>query len=88
VPKPPPTRGLTVRDAARLLRVSADKIRLWIKMGELSAINTAGPRSPRPRYVVLPSALEQFAERRSPATPAKSSQRKKRITQVDYFPGL
>jgi excisionase family DNA binding protein len=81
-------RGLTTRDAARLLRVSEDKIRVWIRSGELAAVNTAGPRSSKPRFVILPQAIERFAAARSPAAPAKTPRGKKRITTVDYFPDL
>jgi excisionase family DNA binding protein len=80
-------RGYTTTDAARLLRVSEEKIRIWIRSGELAAINTAGPRSNKPRFVILPEALQQFASARSAAAP-KPPRRKKRTEQVDYFPDL
>jgi hypothetical protein len=80
-------RGYTTTDAARLLRVSEEKIRAWIRSGELAAINTADVRCNKPRFVILPSAIEQFAAKRSPAIP-KTVRRKKRTTAVDYFPDL
>lgn len=81
-------RGYTTADAARLLRVSEDKVRAWIRSGELAAINTAGPRSNKPRFVILPAAIEQFASARSAATPPRATPRKKRVVRKDYFPHL
>jgi excisionase family DNA binding protein len=78
--------GYTTRDAARLLRVSEDKIRKWIRAGELSAINTATTRSGKPRFVILPDAIQQFAAARSAAPPPKSPRRKKRTGAIDFYP--
>ena len=83
-----PARGLTTADAAKLLRVSEDKVRLWIRSGELSAINTAGSRSVKLRFVILPQAIEQFAAARSAAPPPKPPRRNKRPARKDYFPHL
>jgi hypothetical protein len=69
------------------LRVSEDKVRAWIRSGELAGVNTADPRSAKPRFVILPEAIQQFAAARSPALPPKLP-RRKRITKVDYFPDL
>jgi excisionase family DNA binding protein len=79
-------RGLTTADASKLLRVSEDKIRLWIKSGELSAINTASHRCRRPRFVILPEALQRFAEARSASPPPKPARRKKRTQEIDFYP--
>jgi excisionase family DNA binding protein len=81
-------RGLTTADAAKLLRVSEDKIRGWIRTGELAAVNTAGPRSGKPRFVILPHAIEQFLVARSATPPPQPPRRKKRTKEVDYFPNL
>jgi hypothetical protein len=81
-------RGLTTADAAKLLRVSADKVRAWIRSGELAALNTAAPQCRKPRFVILPDAIKQFAVARSAAQPPKPARSKKRTTKVDYFPDL
>ncbi|HEY7311878.1 MAG TPA: helix-turn-helix domain-containing protein [Gemmataceae bacterium] len=81
-----PTRGLTTTDAARLLRVSEDKIRAWIRAGELPAVNTANTRSGKPRFVILPQAIRQFVAARSAAPPPKPPRRKKKTTLVDFYP--
>jgi excisionase family DNA binding protein len=45
---PPPPRGLTVREVARRYRVSPDKVRAWIRRGELAAVNTASTLCGKP----------------------------------------
>jgi transposase len=77
--------GLTVADLAKRFRVSPDKVRLWIKRGELSAVNTANARCGKPRFVVTADALAAFEQGRQ-ATPPKAAKRKKRTNLVDYFP--
>jgi excisionase family DNA binding protein len=79
-------RGYTTADAARLLRVSEDKIRAWIRAGELSAVNTARTRCGKPRFVILPHAIEQFATTRSPAEPPKPKRCRKRTQEIDFYP--
>lgn len=79
--------GLTVRDLALRFRVGEDKVRGWIKRGELSAINTADRRCARPRFVVTAEALAEFERRRHAATPnAPKPKRRKKTTYIDFFP--
>lgn len=80
-------RGLTVADVAQRYRVSPDKVRAWIKRGELVAINTADRRCGRPRFVVPADALDAFERRRAAATPeAPKPQRRKREIEEDFYP--
>jgi excisionase family DNA binding protein len=83
------TRGYTVRELARLLRVSTDKIRAWIRTGRLPAINTASASCRRPRYVVLPDQLEAFAKHQQAGAPERPARarRAKAADFVDYYPG-
>jgi helix-turn-helix protein len=83
------TRGFTVADVAARFRVSPDKVRGWIRRGELAAVNTSTLLCGRPRFVVTPEALAQFEAARSPALPPKR-ERRKRLPPgyVDYFPDL
>jgi hypothetical protein len=78
-------RGYTPRELARLLRVSPDRVRSWIVAGELGAIDTARQRCGKPRYVILPTHLEQFLRRRS-AGPVPKPRRQKRSDMVDFYP--
>jgi hypothetical protein len=78
--------GLTVADVAIRYRVSPDKVRGWIKRGELRAINTAAVRCGKPRFVILPEALAEFERSRAAAEPPKQPRRRIRTTKVDYYP--
>jgi hypothetical protein len=77
---------LTVAEVARRYRVSEDKIRLWIRKGELKAINTAAVMCSRPRWVVLLDSLTAFEQRRSGGPPPTPPRRKRRSVAVDYYP--
>jgi transposase len=85
-PVPSSLAGLTVADVARRYRVSPDKIRAWIRRGELRAINTADALSGKPRFVVTTDALAEFEKRRT-TTPTPKPQRRKRQPQlIDFYP--
>ena len=86
MPDPVPQRGFTVADIAARHRVGEDKVRGWIKRGELFAINTADSRCGKPRFVVLPESLAEFERGRSTAPPPKPPRRRKKTSQVDYYP--
>jgi hypothetical protein len=76
--------GLTVREVADRYRVNPDKVRTWIKSGELPAINTATALCGKPRYVVLPHHLAAFEQGRQAAAPRKTI-RRRRSALVDYY---
>jgi hypothetical protein len=82
------SRGLTVADVASRYRVSPDKVRAWIRNGELAAINTASRRYGKPRFVVTEEALANFERSRSAAapTPARSRRRGRRPDFIDFYP--
>ncbi|MCI0463308.1 MAG: helix-turn-helix domain-containing protein [Gemmataceae bacterium] len=82
----PSAAGLTVRDLARRYRVSPDKVRLWIRRGELHAVNTATALCGRPRWVVSPDALAEFERRRAGGPTPKPRRRRKLTGMVDYYP--
>jgi excisionase family DNA binding protein len=75
--------GLVVREVAKVLRVSPDRVRAWIKSGELGAINTS--RRGKPRFVVLPHHLAAFELARAVAPPPRPDRRRrKRVYR--YYP--
>jgi hypothetical protein len=78
--------GLTVADVARRYRVGADKVRAWIRRGELRAINTADFACARPRWVIPPEALAGFEQRRLGGPPPKKERRRRPVTTMDYYP--
>jgi excisionase family DNA binding protein len=86
----PPTdlsaRGHTPQELARLLRVSPDKVRTWIRTGELPAVDVAAVRCGRPRYVVLPEQLATFLTGRTPGPPVPRARRQRRRPGLkDYY---
>jgi hypothetical protein len=85
---PTPARGLTVRDVARRYRVSPERVRNWIRRGELAALNVADLLAAKPRLVVTPDALERFERaRQAAARPQPPPRRRKRRTQsIDFYP--
>lgn len=83
-----PQRGFTPRELARLLRISADRVRTMIVRGELGALNLAPAKCGKPRYVILPHHLAEFERGRSAAQPKPAPRRRKHQPAgwVDYFP--
>jgi hypothetical protein len=81
-----PAAGLTVQEVARRYRVSPDKVRLWIKKGEILALNTAATLCGKPRWVITPDALAAFEQRRMGGPAPKPKRRRKRGELVDYYP--
>jgi excisionase family DNA binding protein len=78
-------RGLTVRDIAKLMRVSRDKVLGWIRRGELRAANTADARCRKPRWVIDRADLELFRKGRQAAPPVKP-RRQRRTADIDFYP--
>jgi excisionase family DNA binding protein len=75
---------LTTSEVANLLRVSPDRVRQLIRSGELAALDMGSPS--RPRFVVLPAHVREFARKRSPAVPPKPARRRRRPVGTDYYP--
>ena len=84
---PKGSAGYTPNELAKILRVSPDRVRAWIKRGELEATNNLTRRG-KPRYVITPDALAKFQARHKaaegPTTPAPRRRRQEQGT--DYFP--
>jgi hypothetical protein len=78
--------GFTVADLAARYRVGPDKIRGWIKRGELTAINTGSVLCGRSRFIVTADALEKFERARSTTPTPKIKKRKRRAEIRDYYP--
>ncbi len=82
-----PNRGMTPRETARFLRVRLDRVRAWIRSGELGAVNMAESRVGKPRFVILPHHLAAWEVARRAAQPApKKRQRQKQTVGTDYYP--
>jgi excisionase family DNA binding protein len=83
---PEPTRGYTVADVAARLRVSPDKVRAWVRRGELAAVNTADVLCGRPQLRITPEALAAFERGRTVALPSKTPRRRRLAATKDYYP--
>jgi excisionase family DNA binding protein len=81
-----PEVGLTVREVARRYRVGEDKVRAWIRRGELRAINTAAVLCGRPRWVIPAEALSEFERQRAGGPPPTAPRRRRRQQAIDYYP--
>ena len=77
--------GFTTADVARRYRVGEDKVRAWIRAGELLAINTSTALCGKPRYVVTVEAIKQFEKRRQ-AKPTPKIKLRPRSAAIDYYP--
>jgi excisionase family DNA binding protein len=78
--------GMTVREVASRFRVGRDKVRHWIKSGQLRAINTASRKCQKPRYIVLREYLAEFEATRLVAVPSKPPRYRRKAALVDYYP--
>jgi excisionase family DNA binding protein len=83
---PLPTTGLTPNELAKLLRVSADRIRNWIKTGKLGAVNVAEYRCAKARFIILPHHLAEFERQRQVTPQLKPARRRRRIGITDFYP--
>jgi hypothetical protein len=81
-----PAGGQTPNELAKLLRVSPDRVRCWIKAGAMGAVNTAPTLSGKPRYIILPHHLAEFERARRAGPPPKPARRRRQPAMVDYFP--
>jgi hypothetical protein len=82
----PPPAGWTVRGLARRWLVSPDKIRAFLRRGELVGVNVATNVSARPQWRITRESVERFEQRRSSAPPPRPARRRKRPTLIDYYP--
>jgi hypothetical protein len=67
--------------------VGEDKVRGWIKSGELKAFNAAARRGGRPRWLIDVADLLAFEQARA-ATPAAPAARRRRAAAagvIQYF---
>ncbi len=76
--------GYSVSDLAARWKVGADKIRGFLRRGELVGINMASSLAGRPQWRITPESVERFEQRRSSAPAPKPTRRHKPAAQVDY----
>jgi excisionase family DNA binding protein len=80
-------RGYTPRELAKILRVSPDRVRSWIRSGELPALNLASHQCGKPRFVILPHHLATFEQSRQAVQPRPTPRRRRQSDVIDWYPG-
>ncbi|MFO0821635.1 MAG: helix-turn-helix domain-containing protein [Gemmataceae bacterium] len=66
---------LTIRDITERFNVNDATVRMWIRRGELAAINVGrAPGKARARWRITPQALAEFEARRSTGQPQQPQQ--------------
>jgi hypothetical protein len=81
-----PPQGYTVADLCRRWRIGPDKIRGFLRRGELVGINVASNLSAKPQWRITAESVEQFEKRRTSAPPPKPQRRRRTSALIDYFP--
>ena len=80
---PDPLKYVTPPTYARRIRVAREQVVLWIKSGELAALDSSDkPGISRPRWKISPAAIIEFESRRSASPPPKKRCRQKRDPSV------
>ena len=79
-----PERALSAAALARLLGVHPAKILAWIRAGELAAVDLAESRGGRPRWKILPAAVDEFLAARAAQPPTPRDRRRRRPAQRYY----
>jgi hypothetical protein len=80
------TAGFSVADLCRRWRVGADKIHGFLRRGELIGVNVAASLSGRLQWRITRESVEAFERRRSSAPTPKVPRRRKRTTEIDFYP--
>jgi hypothetical protein len=80
-----PGRWPSPPQLAQQIGVDASKIIIWIRAGQLNAINVAANLGGRPRYRVDPQEWAAFLAQRSTAPAPKPVRSKKAAFQRKYF---
>jgi len=79
--------GFTVTDLCIRWKVGPDKVRAFLRRGELVGVTLAMDLSARPQWRVTQDSVELFERRRSSKPLSKQPRRRGRRTlEVDYYP--
>lgn len=72
----------------RMLKVKSDKVLIWIRSGELKAVNIAEHAAGRPRWRIFDDDLQAFLRSRQnvkPAPPAARRKKNRRFAGVTQY---
>jgi hypothetical protein len=79
-------RGYSVTDLCLRWKVGPDKVRAFLRRGELVGVNLATNLSARPQWRITPESVVLFERRRSSTPPAKPARRHRRRQEIDFYP--
>jgi hypothetical protein len=83
----PADPGYKVEDLCKRWRVGADKVRAFLRRGELVGVNLASNLSGKPLWRIMPKAVERFEQRRTSAPAPRPPRRGRQPAgSIDYFP--
>ena len=80
---------MTAKEVAERLQVKSDRVRGWIRSGQLRGIDlSSNPGTGKPRFRVSQSDLEQFLTNRKVLVQEKPQRRGKQSNPdvIDFFP--
>jgi hypothetical protein len=80
-----PLAGFTVADLCKRWRVGPDKIRAFLRRGELAAVNLATCLSAKPQWRITPESVAQFEQKRSSAPTPKAPRRRRPSATRDFI---
>jgi hypothetical protein len=78
--------GFSVSDLCRRWKIGGDKVRAFLRKGELIGVNVAANLSGKPQWRVTPESVEGFERRRSSAPALKPTRTRRRSEAVDFYP--
>jgi hypothetical protein len=78
--------GYSVSDLCRRWRIGADKVRAFLRRGELVGVNVATCLAARPQWRITPESVERFERRRSSAPLPKLPRRHRPAEEIDFYP--
>jgi hypothetical protein len=81
-----PSSGYTVADLCRRWRIGADKIRGFLRRGELVGVNVASSLCGKPQWRITAESVEQFEKRRTSAPPPRPQRRRRQSAVIDFYP--
>ncbi len=79
-------RGYSVTDLCIRWKVGADKIRAFLRRGELVGVNLATNLSARRQWRITSESVERFERRRTSTPPPKPARRHRRRQEIDFYP--
>src|SRR5438552_2960320 len=84
--RPATGQGFSVADLCRRWKIGPDKIRGFLRRGELTGINVATNLSGRPQWRITVESIALFERRRTSAPPPKRPPKRRRPAYaIDFY---